>query len=708
MKITEILKRLWNAITSTVILMAIMWLPLPFLSARINSLYYLHIHPIPSFALFTIISLFMAEDRDERVTNLKTRETVYIYGGSSSNPRDPGTPITRNFYYDAKGRVIQIVENNHLGGTSYYSYKYDFVGNVLVSHEKHTASGTTNTVVTENTYDHRNRLTETSTTLNGDKTATVTYTYNALGQLVKKELGDVSTVKQTYNIQGWLATQTSDNFSMVLEYFTNQKYAGNITKWKWGHGPETNQHYNLMYDSFGRLYLGSHSGARNETINGYDLNGNIKSLSRSGTGTPTFSYGYIGNRLTALNNTYSYQYDKNGNMTSDSRNGLTFSYNSLNLAKEVKRGSTIVAKYRYAADGTKLQVQNSNGNTGYDYLGSLTLIKSFNTTTPEVAFAEGIITRNDITYFEKDHLGSVRVTVNQYGRVTGRNDYYPLGMRHLGGLINQDNRFLFNGKEDQVTGRLNLLDYGARMYNPEIGRWFNMDKLAEKYFSLSPFSYCANNPILFVDPDGNDIVIHYESNLGKSTFVYRGEALQHTNKFVNSVLTAYHYNTGNGGGDAMKAAATDPNVMIHIWEDEDTYANETGKSVVWNPSLGIETNFGDILSPATILEHEIDHAYSNQKDPVAHQNRRNDKSVGKQWTSAEEKRVIQGNESKTARANGEIGNRRFSRNGHRATREATQHGVIVNGGPTSTQMNQEKTDEYNKQQERKRLLWSNE
>lgn len=57
MKTTEILKRTWNAITSTVILMAIIWLPLSLLSVQVNSLYYLHIYPIPSFALFTIISL---------------------------------------------------------------------------------------------------------------------------------------------------------------------------------------------------------------------------------------------------------------------------------------------------------------------------------------------------------------------------------------------------------------------------------------------------------------------------------------------------------------------------------------------------------------------------------------------------------------------------------------------------------------------------
>jgi len=133
-------------------------------------------------------------------------------------------------------------------------------------------------------------------------------------------------------------------------------------------------------------------------------------------------------------------------------------------------------------------------------------MKSSYVITPEVAFAEGVIRPNDITYFEKDHLGSVRVTLNQSGSVTGRNDYYPFGMRHTGGLVNQNNRYLFNGKEDQVTGGLNLLDYGARMYDSEISRWFNMDPLAEKYYRWSPYTYTLNNPIRFIDPNGMEVI----------------------------------------------------------------------------------------------------------------------------------------------------------------------------------------------------------
>jgi RHS repeat-associated protein len=52
----------------------------------------------------------------------------------------------------------------------------------------------------------------------------------------------------------------------------------------------------------------------------------------------------------------------------------------------------------------------------------------------------------------------------------------------------------------------NLYDYRARFYDPQIGRWHLLDKQAEKYISISPYAYCANNPIVFVDPDGQKIL----------------------------------------------------------------------------------------------------------------------------------------------------------------------------------------------------------
>ena len=64
------------------------------------------------------------------------------------------------------------------------------------------------------------------------------------------------------------------------------------------------------------------------------------------------------------------------------------------------------------------------------------------------------------------------------------------------------NRFKFNGKEEQTTGNLGLLDYGARMYDANIGRWMVQDPLSEKYYAYSQYSFSGNNPILNIDSDG--------------------------------------------------------------------------------------------------------------------------------------------------------------------------------------------------------------
>ena len=61
--------------------------------------------------------------------------------------------------------------------------------------------------------------------------------------------------------------------------------------------------------------------------------------------------------------------------------------------------------------------------------------------------------------------------------------------------------YKFNGKElDPETG---LYYYGARYYNPQSSTWLSVDPLAEKYPSLTPYAYCANNPFLFLDEYGH-------------------------------------------------------------------------------------------------------------------------------------------------------------------------------------------------------------
>jgi RHS repeat-associated protein len=98
-------------------------------------------------------------------------------------------------------------------------------------------------------------------------------------------------------------------------------------------------------------------------------------------------------------------------------------------------------------------------------------------------------------------------------------------------------RYGFNGmeKDDEHKGEGNSYDYGARMYDPRTGRWMSTDALESKYPYLSSYSYASNNPILYLDFDGNDWIYSTFKKEGKTyiklTFV--GAILNSSGKDIN-------------------------------------------------------------------------------------------------------------------------------------------------------------------------------
>jgi RHS repeat-associated protein len=243
-------------------------------------------------------------------------------------------------------------------------------------------------------------------------------------------------------------------------------------------------------------------------------------------------YSYKGNQLTRVkeegNNYFGfttqiaqtnaaeqYGYDANGNMTSDANKSISsITYNHLNLPLKIAFASAGNISYIYNAAGQK--VQKRVGRTGVSNDAVTDYLDGFQYENASLQFfpmAEGYVEPSAgsyrYIYQYKDHLGNVRLSYDRTLAIKEESNYYPFGMKHEGYnavKIGVENKYKYNGKElqDESIGgsQLNWYDYGARNYDPALGRWINIDPLAEKKFDFTPYRYAYNNPMKFIDPDG--------------------------------------------------------------------------------------------------------------------------------------------------------------------------------------------------------------
>ena len=162
-------------------------------------------------------------------------------------------------------------------------------------------------------------------------------------------------------------------------------------------------------------------------------------------------------------------------------------------------------------------------NTGYlpvdDNINAIQILATDLMIMKEAGFLEIFVNNDAQTPVYYDNL---RV-VMRGGNVMEVNAYYPFGMiiPNLSTWLtypNEENYYKYNGKELQKDLNLNWLDYGARMYDPVVARWQGTDPMAEWFYSWSPYAYCLNNPIRYIDPDGREIV----DATGKVIYTHQG------------------------------------------------------------------------------------------------------------------------------------------------------------------------------------------
>jgi RHS repeat-associated protein len=494
---------------------------------------------------------------------------------------------------------------SYLGGYTNTETKLDFTGQPQESITYHKRDSNSSVLTTTElfTYTPQGRLlTHTHQVLDFPVEVLVHNTYDALGQLVTKQvggdetyvqnIGHLQTVDYQYNIRGWLKqindvedlTTTNDLFAFKINYDTPEVYGttplynGNISETIWKTSSDNiHRGYGYEYDKLNRLtnaYFGTNHQINNHFNEhlSYDKNGNITTLQRTGNVDgfdqiiDDLSYEYIGNQLKSVTdadhgNQYfgfvdgnqqgeDYHYDMFGNMTQDLNKHITeIKYNHLNLPVRIRFANGGEINYLYDAMGVKVRkfVHEQGYNVSVtDYLNGFQYSNEVLQFFPHIEgyvqfYREGLENGNtnqgnngaplqegySYVYQFKDHLGNNRLnfTLNREGTLSilSEDHYYPFGMKHP---YNNDKRdwtlirieniptpfvlqvpnsgyqYKFNGKEWQDELGLNFYDYGARNYDPTIGRWMNVDPLAEANRRWTPYRYGYNNPLVFIDPDG--------------------------------------------------------------------------------------------------------------------------------------------------------------------------------------------------------------
>ena len=250
---------------------------------------------------------------------------------------------------------------------------------------------------------------------------------------------------------------------------------------------------------------------------------------------------------TAKSNQYSW--DANGNMTSDMNRNITkITYNFLNLPYEIHFADGHINRYTYTSDGRKLRVEYMISNTGVidarDYgefsssplpsrvneVPNSAIEGTFNDTHDAVSL-QTIMTKsycgdleylnNEIErvdndygywaggryhYYIKDYQGNVRAVIDEAGRLEEVNNYYPYGgLMGAAGSGVQSRKY--GGKELDRENGLDWYDSQARHYDPTAGRTPTMDSKAESFYSMTPYLWCAGNPVRNIDPTGEELIV---------------------------------------------------------------------------------------------------------------------------------------------------------------------------------------------------------
>ncbi len=520
--------------------------------------------------------------------------------------------LVSTLYYDNLDRPIQEVRQTYTGsdkGLERTSTAYRHRGELSAQKSISSTAAEQITLLEQRQYDHRGRLTKQWSTID-DSTAVQqkTVTYDQTGRPASLSMGGGCVLTEyTHDMQGRLTKiNNPDNpagapFCMELQYQdpdiagATARYTAGASATRWIHHSGSTQTYVYNYDQHSRLISGVHSGSNNEQAISYDSNGNITSLTRTGTQPAVMSYSYSENRIASVTRdgiTHPYTHDSNGNVTTDGIRGMNIDYNHLDLPVTVAKGQDTL-KYIYDAQGTKLATAINDTIINY-YTGMV--VYRDDKSMDYIINSTGMIRKQGQQYVRQynitDHLGSTRAVVDQSANVIQATDYYPYGLPFQYNSL-EKNRYLYNNKEiqNQSLGSvfLGTYDYGARFYDPELGRWHSVDPMAEMAYSWTPYRYGYNNPLRYIDPTG---MLEDDYGLDKDGNI---TLLRETDDMTDKLIAL-----DDKGAETDKSIEVEKGILDNVKSGKDSQG--TGYNYLRVGNNKIETNLFEFVSENSSVE----------------------------------------------------------------------------------------------------------
>ena len=454
-----------------------------------------------------------------------------------------GKPLVSVYYHDLKGQVIASKQTLPDDALLSQNMTYSFTKQPLEIISEIFKNGISTTVTQTNSYNKHNDKIETMTLKVGNVTRTVSsYSYNDISRLLSiKRSGNVLRVydfaydglnrleESTYS-EGAGMSQNKNRYSEnILSYSPN----GSIERLQ-RYGKKNNGTFGLIDDLM------------------YSYNGNqIKAISdKAGSLLYDSSFDF----KDGANADVEYFYDTNGALIKDLNKGISnIEYDILGNLKCISFSNGFKTKYVYDAAGNKLRTTHESAVTNTtDYIGNFIFEDG---KLSKFLFDGGYCSFDNsqnptFHYYEKDHLASVRMVVNENGTIEQVSHYYPFGGVYGDLSYNGEyQKSKYIGKEFDHMHGLDWYDHGARMYDAARVAWDKTERLYGKFNNWNLYCYGLDNPIKFIDKDGREPGDFFESPEKAAldfALFYNDNSIRDNKEFASSIYAVQNDNGDRG------------------------------------------------------------------------------------------------------------------------------------------------------------------